>query len=369
MNPLSLATDRTHPSIYDEAAVDRARRDLRFDPGFIRRLRIALLKHARTPTEALQSLPEEIRSAFADRIALHALSPPQRFDSSVDGASKLIFRTHTGYSIESVILRAGTGRTSLCISSQVGCAAKCDFCATGRMGMAHDLTSAEILDQVTQANHLLAPEQRRVRNIVFMGMGEPLHNTMHVSDALAFLTSSVGFHHPPSRILLSTVGVIDPLLAMAEEFPKINYAISLHAADQKTREQIIPLAARYSLDALRDAVLELNRLQNDRTTVMLEYLMLAGVNETLDHADRLIQWCRDLRVHINLIPYNPVDEAPHLDGADRAAIERFGDCLKAAGLPTTIRYSMGRDVDAACGQLVRRENRAVAQAAAGLRRV
>ncbi|MEO1497511.1 MAG: 23S rRNA (adenine(2503)-C(2))-methyltransferase RlmN [Planctomycetota bacterium] len=349
------------PSIYDTAAVDRARRELRLEPGLIRRLRIGLLKHSLPPIDSLQAIPAELRRSFVDRIALSALTLADRFDSQVDGATKLIFRTAAGYSIESVVLRADTGRTALCLSSQVGCAAKCDFCATGRMGVARDLSAAEILDQVTQANRLLTAEERRVRNLVLMGMGEPLHNPRAVSEALDTLIAADGFHHPPSRILLSTVGVIEPLVQIAQRFPKVNYAISLHAADQATRERIIPLATRHPLDDLRNAVKQLNAIQGSRATVMLEYLMLDGINASLTDADRLADWCRGLRVHINLIPYNPVEDAPHLVGADRPTIERFGARLKQAGLPTTIRYSMGRDVDAACGQLVRRENRALAK--------
>ncbi|TWT46488.1 23S rRNA (adenine(2503)-C(2))-methyltransferase RlmN [Botrimarina hoheduenensis] len=363
--PLSIVRPTAStPSIYEDKAVEQARRVLRFDPGLVRRLRTALFKHNRSPSDALLTLPVQLRRQFSSQIALTALTLCERFDSGIDGASKLIFKTAEGYAIESVLLRAATGRVALCVSSQIGCAAKCDFCATGRMGMAHDLSAAEILDQVAQANRQLSAEGRRVRNLVFMGMGEPLHNEQSVSEALDFLTSAQGFHHPHSRILLSTVGVADALERMAERFPRVNYAISLHAADQAVRERIIPLAKRYPLHDLRGTVSRLNALQSDRTTVMLEYLMLAGINDAPEDADRLIEWSRTLRVHLNLIPYNPVDDAPHLVGSDRATIERFGERLKAAGLPTTIRYSMGRDVDAACGQLVRRENRALARSTA-----
>lgn len=348
-------------SIFEAASVDRVRRALKIDPTHVRRLKIQLLKHFDGVDEALASLPQEVRLAFKERIRLSALRLDKRFDSSIDGATKLIFRTEGGYAIESVILRAATGRTALCVSSQVGCAAACDFCATGRMGIAKNLDAFEILDQVLQANRLLRAESRQVRNIVFMGMGEPFHNADALHAALATLQDGACFNHAPSRVLVSTVGIPDAMLLAAERFPKVNYALSLHSADQETRERIIPLARRHPLDELRETVAELNRIQPARTSVMLEHLMLRGVNDSLDHADRLVDWTRGLRVHVNLIPYNAVDEAPHLTGSSRSVIERFGDRVRSSGVPTTIRYSMGADIAAACGQLVKHENRTVAR--------
>jgi 23S rRNA (adenine2503-C2)-methyltransferase len=267
--------------------------------------------------------------------------------------------TEAGFLVESVILRTGTGRTALCISSQVGCAANCDFCATGKMGMAHDLSATEILDQVVLANELLRPEDRRVRNIVLMGMGEPFHNERNVYDAVAALLDPQLFHHPASRVLISTVGIPDAMIRCARRFPDVNLALSLHSARQQVREQIIPLAAKYPLTELRAALQQLNCIQPG--TVMIEYLMLAGLNDSPDDARELIQWLADLRVHVNLIPYNPIAASPHLTGTDRPDRDRFATILKDAGLPTTIRYSLGADIAAACGQLVQQENRDVAR--------
>lgn len=362
------STSNNKISIYDIDAVDRLRSELRFDPGYLRKLRISFLKKHAEPQTALKELPESVRAAFATKVSFESLKLDKRFDSTVDGATKLIFKTHSNYSIESVILRANTGRVSLCVSSQVGCAAACDFCATGRMGMAHNLSTHEIVDQVTQANRLLREENRSVRNIVFMGMGEPFHNEAAIVESLEVLQSSSGFHHPLSRILVSTVGIPKAMLRVANKFPTANIALSLHSPIQTTREQIIPLAKRYSLDELRTAILELNQIQPKRTAVMLEHLMLDGINDSLEDAEALREWVKDLRVHVNLIPYNLVEEAPHLKGSGRATIESFAAILKEAGTPTTIRYSMGSDIEAACGQLVRGENRAVAAKHAALRK-
>jgi 23S rRNA (adenine2503-C2)-methyltransferase len=344
-------------NIYQSHHIEQLRRELRLDPQSLRRFRNALLKHGHTDGQALSELPAGARNAFASQVELHALALHSRSDSRQDGASKLLFRTQAGMLIESVILRIATGRTTLCVSSQVGCAAACDFCATGKMGIAQNLSPAEILDQIVQARQLLAAEGRQLRNLVFMGMGEPFHNEENLYAALEALIAPELFHQPPSRILVSTVGLPEAMVRCARRFPAVNLALSLHSANHAARERIIPLARRYPLGDLRRAVAEVNRVQPPNTEVMIEHLMLAGLSDSLADADQLIAWLDGLRVHVNLIPYNPIDDAPHLVGSDRAAREAFGAHLKAAGLKTTIRYSLGADVAAACGQLVRKENR------------
>lgn len=347
-------------SVFDLPAIELLRRDLRIEPHALRRFRNALFKHGRSDADALAELPADVRREFADRVQLHALEFHSRCDSGQDGATKLLFRTAGGMLIESVILRIATGRTTLCVSSQVGCAAACEFCATGKMGIARNLTPAEILDQFVQARQIAAAEGRTIRNLVFMGMGEPFHNEEALYDTLDALTAPELFHQPPSRILVSTVGLPDAMIRAARRFPEIHLALSLHSANQTTRERLIPLAIKFPLQELRRAVAELNRIQPANTDVMIEYLMLAGVNDSADDACELVDWLAGLRVHVNLIPYNPIDDAPHLAGSDRTTREAFGAILKAAGLKTTIRYSLGADIAAACGQLVRKENRRIA---------
>jgi len=349
-------------SIYDQSGIDRLRTRLRIDPHDLRRVRTALFKHWQADEEAFAARPHcsnlPLRSQLADQVRIHALRLHDRLDSQVDGATKLLFRTGQDLLLETVLLRAGTGRTTLCLSSQVGCAAACDFCATGKMGIARDLTAEEILDQVLQAGQLAATRRQRLRNLVFMGMGEPLHNEKNLYEALRILTHPDFFHHSPGRILISTVGIPAAMRRCAIRFPRVNQALSLHSVRQAVRERIIPLARRYPLDLLRRTVRDLNRLQapSGADTVMLEYLLLRGVNDSADDARELIIWCCDLRVHLNLIPFNPIAEAPHLAGTDRAGREAFAAILKQAGIKTTIRYSLGSDIAAACGQLVRKEN-------------
>ncbi|WP_235934766.1 23S rRNA (adenine(2503)-C(2))-methyltransferase RlmN [Candidatus Laterigemmans baculatus] len=335
-------------SIYDSSGVELLRRELRLDPQRVRRWRTSLLKRFLPAEEALVDFP-------ADRLAVHALAEHGRFDSGVDGATKLLLRTSAGMLVEAVILRIATGRTTLCISCQVGCAAACRFCATGKMGVARPLSVAEILDQILRAGQILREEDRSLRNIVFMGMGEPFHNEENLYPALETLTSPEFFNHAPTKILVSTVGIPEAMVRFAERFPKINLALSLHSARQEVREQLIPLAKRYPLDALREAVAEVNRIQ--QKSVMIEYLMLADVNDGDEDARQLMAWIEGLDVHVNLIPFNAIDGAPELTASDRPRREAFAARLKAAGIKTTMRYSLGQDIEAACGQLVRRLER------------
>lgn len=336
-------------SIYDAHGLERLQRELRIDAQCVRKLRTALFKHFHANDAALAEFPA------AGRITLHPLALESRHDSQVDGATKLLFRTARGMLIESVILRITTGRTTLCVSSQVGCAAACDFCATGRMGIAQDLSAEEICDQVLQAGQLVAQENRMLRNIVFMGMGEPFHNELQLYSALEILTAPQAFHFSPAKILVSTVGIPEAMLRCVRRFPQVNLALSLHSVSQTSREQLIPLAKKYPLDVLQATLRQANALQGK--PVMIEYLMLAGINDSEVAAHEVVEWLSGLNVHVNLIPYNPIEDAPHLKGTDRAGRERFAGILKRAGVPTTIRYSLGSDIAAACGQLVRKENR------------
>lgn len=339
-------------SIFDNESLERLRKETRLDPEYLRALRNGLFKKFEADDVALDRFPER------DRLRCHSLELFRRCDSQVDGASKLLLKTEAGMLIESVILRIATGRSTLCVSSQVGCAAACDFCATGKMGIAQNLSSAEILDQVVQTGQLLTAEGRRLHNIVFMGMGEPFHNEENLFETLEALTSPKMFNRSPGSILVSTVGIPDGMLRCAQRFPKVNLALSLHSVNPEVRRELIPLTKKHSLDELQEAIRELNDRQG--IPVMIEYLMLAGKNDSPEDAADLVNWLHDLDVHVNLIPYNEIEDAPHLTGTEDAKIRTFATALKDAGLTTTVRYSLGSDIAAACGQLVRKENRQTA---------
>ncbi len=276
-------------SIYDSAAVDRLRAELKFEPRRLRALRTAFFKKSLGAEAALAELPADVRERFAERVEFHSLSIAESRNSQLDGATKLVLRTPAGYLIETVIMRTGTGRVALCVSSQVGCAATCEFCATGQMGIAKSLSAAEILDQIVLAAERMRVESRPVRNIVFMGMGEPFHNEAVIYGAVTALLSPELFHYPPNRILISTVGIPDAMVRCARRFPAVNLALSLHSVRQEVRERLIPLAAKYRLDELRAAVARVNDIQQN--TVMIEYLMLAGVNDAAEDGANLPPGC------------------------------------------------------------------------------
>ncbi|OYW24559.1 MAG: radical SAM protein [Planctomycetales bacterium 12-60-4] len=336
-------------SLFDAAGLEELRRELRLDPLATRRLRNSLLRKFDRDEQALAPFPAR------NVLSLHSLVMAEQVESQEDGATKLLFRTSDGLPLETVLLRPQTGRATVCISSQVGCAAACAFCATGHMGIARNLTVEQILDQVLQAGQRFALEGRRLRNVVFMGMGEPFHNEAAVVTAIKRLIDPTWFGLSPRKICVSTVGLPEAILRCAERFPTVRLALSLHSARQEVREGLIPLAKRHPLDELRRTVAEVNRITS--SAVMIEYLLLAGVNDTADDIATLIDWLTGLDVHVNLIPYNPIAAAPHLKGSTPDIQQACARILKQAGFKTTVRYSLGNDIAAACGQLVRREAR------------
>ena len=258
-----------------------------------------------------------------------------------------------------VILRIATGRTVLCVSSQVGCAVRCTFCATGTMGIAHSLTPSKILDQVIQVNQLLQAEGRTLGNVVFMSMGEPLHNEDSLYQVLEVMTSTRCLNLSPRHLLVSTVGIPEAMIRCAERFPQVGLALSLHSARQGVREQIIPLARRYSLATLRGTLERVTALQT--RPIMIEYLLLQEVNDTAEDVQALGEFLTGLPVHLNLIPYNPIEGESQLIGTDVAHRRLFAASMRDAGFTVTLRYSLGADIAAACGQLVQRENRQLLQ--------
>ncbi len=339
-------------TIYDTEALEAIRRRTAVQPHRMKLFRNALFKNARDWDAALETLPENARADFARSVDFECLDLAERHDSEIDGASKLIFQTRDANLIESVVLRPKTGRTSVCVSSQVGCACYCSFCATGMMGFSRNLTTAEILDQVTQSNRVVRPEGRAIRNVVFMGMGEPLLNLDNVFAAVDALKAAPLFNLTGSRITVSTVGIPDAMNRFTSEFPDVQLALSLHSARQAARERLMPQARKYPLDELREALVAATA----RGKVMIEYLMLAGVNDREEDYLALENYLKGLSVHVNIIPFNEF-AGGDLRGTPLPERKRFAARLKAAGFDVTLRYSLGSDIAAACGQLVQRKQK------------
>lgn len=337
-------------SFHDSATVDQFFRQYKIDPHVLKRMRYLCYHEGRAVERLLQEVPGQHRAAFADTFTWQQLQLVQRYDSQCDGSTKLVLETPDGLRLETVIMRARQSRVSVCVSSQVGCAARCTFCATGYMSVRRSLSEAHIIEQIVQARAIVQQEGRTLRNVVFMGMGEPLHNATVVGRVLETLQSPRCFGLSPQRVLVSTVGIPQQMVQFAARFPQTGLALSLHAARQSLREQLIPLARKYPLPQLKAALQQVAALQ--RRPMMIEYLMLEDINDRDDDADLLAEFLHGLRVHVNLIPFNPIAEAPaHFRPTDRERRNAFANRLRQRGHLVTIRYSLGADIAAACGQL------------------
>ncbi len=313
----------------------------------------AYFKKALPPEE----FPESVADIFQCLEKRTAGVPPafqclellERHDSKTDGATKLVFRTKSvlrelegqTHKVEAVILRIASGRTSLCISSQIGCAADCQFCATGSMGFIRNLTAAEMLDQVLLAKRLLREEGRRLRNVVVMGMGEPLHNEENLFQCLETLRDPRFFNLSENHLMVSTVGVPDAMVRFAKRFPNIQLALSLHSARQEVREQLMPISKAYTLEMIKKALPK---------KLMIEILLLKGINDSPEELSSIIEFLSGIQSHINLIQFNAYPGAL-FEPVTPEVRKAFADELKKAGFKVTLRYSLGEDIAAACGQL------------------
>ncbi len=268
---------------------------------------------------------------------------------------RLLLESGSGLRSECIVLlpkarQSNQPRAAACVSSQFGCAVGCPFCATGSLGRQGNLHSGQILEQVYLAGVAAKAVGRRLRNVVFMGMGEPLHNSAAVFRALEVMISDRHFGIPPRRITVSTAGVPAQMLRLAENFPRVRIALSLHAATEELRLKLVPQATS-DLPLLHKTVRQINNLQPE-TPVWLEVVLLAGINDAPEYAEAVVQFCRGLRVEANLIPYNATSVTERYLPSDRSTRERFARILREAGIRTTLRTSFGANRNAACGQLI-----------------
>jgi 23S rRNA (adenine2503-C2)-methyltransferase len=296
------------------------------------------------------NVPAELRAALLEEAPLQPLTL-EVHQQARDGTRKLRFRTHDGRAIESVLIpdeKPERGKLTLCISSQVGCALDCQFCATATLGFSRHLSSGEIVEQVYHATALAG---RRPTNIVFMGMGEPLHNLANVSRAFSLLLHPWGAAFSPRRITVSTVGLVSGIDELAKLTPAPNLAISLNATTDEVRSQIMPVNRRWPIEQLLAAARRFPLAHGRRVT--FEYVLLAGVNDTDADAVRLPGLMRGIPCKVNLIPWNPF-AGPAFQRPSDDRILAFQNALRAGGLPVYIRTPRGDDIDAACGQLAAR---------------
>jgi 23S rRNA (adenine2503-C2)-methyltransferase len=296
------------------------------------------------------NVPKDLREALLAEAPLRPLTL-EMHQQSKDGTRKFRFRTVDGRAIESVLIPDADEERdmlTLCISSQVGCALDCQFCATATLGFSRHLSAGEIVEQVTQAT---AVAGRRPTNIVFMGMGEPLHNLANVTRAFQLLLHPWGAGFSPRRITVSTVGLVSGIEELAKLSPAPNLAVSLNATTDEVRNRIMPVNKRWPIATLLEATRKFPLGHNRRLT--FEYVMLAGVNDSDADAVRLPRLLRGLPCKVNLIPWNPF-AGPAFERPSDERILSFQQIVRATGLPVYIRTPRGDDIDAACGQLAAR---------------
>ncbi len=297
--------------------------------------------------DKMTNLPQALRSELEKSMLLPALKRENVLESSDKETTKFLFKLKGGELVETVLIRSG-GRRTVCISSQVGCPARCAFCASGKQGLIRNLSAAEIVEQVLQVNLYLKEKNESVSHLVFMGMGEPLENLEAVLQALKIFLSPDTLNLSSRKVTISTVGVIEGIDRLLDEGLNVNLALSLHAPNQHLRKKIIPYARKYPLDDLLKSVEEYG-VQSKRD-VTYEYILLAGINDSIGHAKELAHLLRGKQCCVNLIPYNPVDGLK-LKRPAKDAIEEFRSALFESGVRSTRRYTKGKDIDAACGQL------------------
>lgn len=294
----------------------------------------------------MTDLAKEFRTLLAKHAYISRFGDPIT-ETSVDGTVKFGFSLDDGYMVESVFIPE-EDRNTLCVSSQVGCAMGCRFCLTGAMGFSRNLTTAEIINQVCAVrDHALYADKGRLTNLVFMGMGEPLANMDNLLDALSILTEQRGLDFSSRRITVSTCGLVPQMIRLGEE-TNVNLAISLHAADDATRNKIMPVNTRYSIAELLAGCRRFPHKKRQR--IMFEYTLLKEVNDSDEAAENLAELLADIPCKINLLSMNPAPGSPYVSPS-KSRILAFQKILRDRGYTAFIRQSRGADISAACGQL------------------
>lgn len=348
----------TSRSVFDAGALRSEFDAAGISPQFIPIIWKYTIQNPKCELDEVPSLPAAAYPILRSKFKPLTSMVSSAVDSKDRVTTKLLIRLQNGASVEAVIMRydsrlgnydgkprPGGLRSTLCVSSQVGCKMGCKFCATGTMGFKNNLSSGEIVEQLVHASRI-SP----IRNVVFMGMGEPLNNYNAVVEAIRTI-SGFPFQISPKRITVSTVGIIHAINKIHDDLPNVNLAVSLHAPDQEIRCQIMPAARAFPLGRLMDA-LKLYQ-NNSQQKILIEYIMLDGVNDQEQHAHQLGELLGTFKVVVNLIPFNPIGSSSCFQTSTEQNVKKFQKLLRGAyNIRTTIRQQMGEDISGACGQLV-----------------
>jgi 23S rRNA (adenine2503-C2)-methyltransferase len=299
----------------------------------------------------VSNIPAALRAALATEAPISLLKPVRSVATDDGETIKTLYRTGDDQVLETVLMLY-PNRATVCVSCQVGCAVGCAFCATGLMGLARNLGAGEMVAQVVGAASEARLRGRDLTNIVMMGMGEPLQNYAETMKFINIVHDPDGLDIGARRITVSTSGIVPKIDALAAEPLQLNLAVSLHAPGDELRSRLVPINRRYPIATLLAAVDRY--IAKTRRRVSFEYALIRGINDSEQTALDLADLLRGRLCHVNIIPLNPVDVLPY-ERPDPQAIERFAEILRGAGIPTSVRYSRGLDIDAACGQLRAKE--------------
>ena len=317
------------------------------EPAYRRKQVWAWLARGEMDFDGMRDLPRALREALAKEFRASSLRSIATSQADRGLTSKTLFELDGGHSVEAVVMRY-PDRSTLCISSQAGCPIGCPFCATGKFPFGRNLKAHEIVEQAADAVRVLAAEGRRLSHVVFMGMGEPMANYHAVVESVRRLSDPELLGISPRRIVVSTSGLIPRITQLGEEKIPVTLAISLHAARDELRDVLVPINRKYPVQDLVDAAQ--TYAEGTGRRVSYEWVMLAGVNDTERDAKELGSLLKHRLAHVNLIPFNPVEDTPY-HAPDRASISSFKERVEAQGLNVTVRDTRGREADAACGQL------------------
>jgi 23S rRNA (adenine2503-C2)-methyltransferase len=307
----------------------------------------------------IKNLPKDVTSKLSEATRLTALEPSEEKKAVTEGSTKFLFKTEDGHFLESVLISQKDPadaedeeasiqgkRETVCVSTQLGCKVQCAFCASGQGKFTRNLTAGEIVEQVARIARMTG---KKITNVVFMGMGEPLDNFEETLKAVQILIEPWGFGFGARRVTVSTSGIIPKILEFVKAVDgRVRLSVSLHSSIDDVRSRLVPINRRYPLKELVSALRKIS--QDLKRDITFEYTLIAGVNDSEEEAEGISILAKPLRAKINIIPYNPIAEFPHKTPAPEVT-EWFCDQLKRRGLHVTLRKTAGRDIDAACGQL------------------
>lgn len=309
--------------------------------------------------DKMGNLPAGLSASFAAEVSFRTMTPVRQQVTDNGDTYKLLYQTFDGQLVETVLMLY-PDRATVCVSCQVGCAVGCAFCATGLGGLTRNLTAGEIVQQTVDAARKAREVGRQLTNLVMMGMGEPLQNYAETMKFVEIIHDPRGLNFGARRITISTSGIVPRIDALADEPYQVNLAVSLHAPNDELRSRLVPINSRWPVETLLEACDRFTEKTGRR--ISFEYALMNGINNSDEIARELGQLLKGRLCHVNVIPFNPVDVLK-FERPNHEMIERFASIVREAGIPTTVRYSRGVEIDAACGQLRNRVERELAASA------